>query len=247
MASNIEIFLCYARRDELLLKELEIYLGALQRQDFFNVWHDREIIPGKERMREIDTHLSTAQIILLLVSHHFMNSDYCYLDHMKQAMERHERGEARVIPIILRPVYWEKTPFAKLQPLPTNAEPVTSSNWHSLDEAFFDVAEGIRKAAEGLDIKLSVSQPGTLVQSNPIRMAHPSQAALPSSAVSKPKLVESKSQQYWPGDKVRHNAFGEGMVLKSEVVQGIEFVEVQFLGNIGKKRLSLAFAKIEKL
>jgi hypothetical protein len=69
---------------------------------------------------------------------------------MKRALERHERREACVIPIILRPIYYERTPFAKLQSLPLNAEPVTSSNWHSLDDAFFDVSEGIRKAAQEL-------------------------------------------------------------------------------------------------
>jgi len=41
--------------------------------------------------------------------------------------------------------------------------------------------------------------------------------------------------------------FGEGMVLKSEMVQNTEFVEVQFLGKVGKKRLSMDFAKLEKM
>jgi hypothetical protein len=247
MAFNIEIFLCYAREDELLCKELVTHLGALKRQGFFDLWYDREISAGTEYEQEIDKHLNTAQIILLLVSQYFMNSNYCYLIEMQRAIERHEHGDARVIPVLLRPVYFQRAPFAKLMPLPTNKKPITDSIWHSLDEAFFDVAEGIRKAAEEIAVKLSVSQPGTLVQLNPVRRAHPSQAALPSSVVSKPKLVKSKSQQYWPGDKVRHNVFGEGMVLKSEMERGIEFVEVHFLGNIGKKRLSLAFAKLEKL
>ncbi len=154
--SIIEIFLCYARKDERLLKELETHLGALQRQNFFDVWHDREIMPGKERALEIDKHLSTAKIILLLVSHHFMNSDYCYLDQMKPALERHERGEARVIPVILRPVYWQKAPFSKLQPLPTNEKPITK--WQNRDEAFFNVAEGIRKAIDEFASPLSVPE-----------------------------------------------------------------------------------------
>lgn len=77
---------------------------------------------------------------------------------MKQAMERHERGESRVIPIILRPVYWQKAPFGKLQALPTDARPVTSSKWHTQDEAFFDVAEGIRVAIEELIAKDEAQQ-----------------------------------------------------------------------------------------
>ena len=91
--------------------------------------------------------MNTAQIILLLVSPDFMASDYCYGIEMQRALERHDRGEARVIPIILRPVYWQGL-LGKLQALPTDAKPVMSSSWQFQDEAFFNVTEGIRKVVE---------------------------------------------------------------------------------------------------
>jgi DNA helicase-2/ATP-dependent DNA helicase PcrA len=56
-----------------------------------------------------------------------------------------------------------------------------------------------------------------------------------------------KEQQFKPGDRVRHATFGEGIVLRSEMEQSTEFVEVQFQGKFGKKRLSMDFAKLEKL
>jgi len=59
--------------------------------------------------------------------------------------------------------------------------------------------------------------------------------------------VKPKSQQFKPGDHVRHATFGDGFVLKSEMEQGTEFVEVHFQGKHGKKRLSMDFAKLEKL
>jgi DNA helicase-2/ATP-dependent DNA helicase PcrA len=62
-----------------------------------------------------------------------------------------------------------------------------------------------------------------------------------------PKPDKPKGQQYKPGDKVRHDKFGEGVILKSEMEQDTEFVEVQFQGKTGKKRLSMDFAKLEKL
>src|SRR5205823_1825905 len=115
---------------------------SLRRQGLISVWHDRNISAGTEWEREINAHLNTAQVILLLVSPDFMDSDYCFSIEMMRAMERHERGEAQVIPIILRPVYWQGAPFGKLQALPTDAKHVTGPSWHNLDEAFFDVAEG---------------------------------------------------------------------------------------------------------
>jgi Protein phosphatase 2C len=78
-----------------------------------------------------------------------MDSEYCYGKEMKRAIERHESGEARVIPIILRPVYWQGT-LGKLQAVPMDAKPVVDRFWHSMDEAFFNVAEGIKRVVENL-------------------------------------------------------------------------------------------------
>jgi hypothetical protein len=63
-------------------------------------------------------------------------------------MKRHADGEARVIPVILRPVDWKGAPFGKLQALPKDAKAVTE--WPNRDQAFLDVAQGIRAAAEEL-------------------------------------------------------------------------------------------------
>jgi uncharacterized protein YegL len=93
--------------------------------------------------QEISEHLKAAEIILLLVSPDFMNSDYCYSIEMKRALERHESGEARVIPVILRPVYWQGV-LGNLQALPKDALPVTDPEWHNLDRAFYNITEGIR-------------------------------------------------------------------------------------------------------
>ncbi len=146
----VKVFISYAHEDEPLSKELEKQLKSLRRQGLIEVWHDRDISAGTEWERETNKHLNDADIILLLVSPDFMDSDYCYSIEMSRAMERHSRGEARVIPIILRYVYWQKAPFGDLQVLPTDAKPVKSSLWYDLDEAFFDVTLGILKVVQEL-------------------------------------------------------------------------------------------------
>lgn len=52
---------------------------------------------------------------------------------------------------------------------------------------------------------------------------------------------------YHSGDRVSHAIFGNGIVTKSEISGGAEFVEVQFQSQHGKKRLSMDFARLEKL
>ena len=76
---------------------------------------------------------------------------------MTRALARHESGEACVIPIILRQVYWQDALFSKLQVLPKDAKPVKS--WSDQDEAFFAVEEGIREAINSLCQSPANTQP----------------------------------------------------------------------------------------
>ncbi len=160
----VKIFLCYARKDASLLNKLKDYLWPLEKQGLIDLWYDREISAGTEWEKEIDKHLNEAQIILLLVSPDFMNSNYINNIELKRAIERHDRGEARVIPVILRLVHWQSAPFGRLQALPKNGKPVKS--WRDMDKALFEVAEGIRfdliqEPASMLDIALDSKEAST--------------------------------------------------------------------------------------
>jgi hypothetical protein len=142
------VFFSYAHGDEALRSELAKHLSLLQHQGIIAGWHDRQILAGTPWADAIDTHLQTAALILLLVSPDFIASPYCYNIEMQRAMARSEAGEARVIPIILRPVDWHSAPFGTLQALPKDGRPVTS--WPNRDDAFLDIARGIRAVAEEL-------------------------------------------------------------------------------------------------
>lgn len=152
---SLKLFFSYSHKDEALRDELAKHLSTLRRQGVISSWHDRKILPGEEWDHQINDNLNTADIILLLVSSDFIASDYCWDIEVNKAIERHNAKEARVIPVILRSVDWSGAPFAKLQALPNNAEPVVSRSWHNPDEAFKDVARGIRAAAEKLVEKLN--------------------------------------------------------------------------------------------
>jgi len=243
MGFGIELFLCYALEDELLCKELATHLGVLQRQGFFDVWHDREISAGTEYEPEIDKHLNSAHIILLLVSQYFMNSNYCYLNQMQRVIERHEQGNAIVIPVILRPVFFKRSPFAKLMPLPANKKPVTDSSWHTLDDAFFDVAEGVRETTERLAAKLAAIP----TQSRSLQAVQSRQTLSAPRFVGQPELLALSKQQFEKGERILHHTFGEGIILKSEIAQGSEFVDIQFQDHYGRKQLNVSFENLEKL
>ena len=140
------MFYSYSRKDETLRNELENHLTLLRRLGLIQPWHDRRIEAGDDWRKAIDKNLEDADIILLLVSADFMASDYCYEKEMKRALERHEKNEARVIPVIVRDVNWKLGPFAKLQALPEDGRAVTI--WSNKDTAWRSVSEGITKVVK---------------------------------------------------------------------------------------------------
>jgi len=141
----LEVFYSYSHKDEDLRKELETHLSLLARSGLIVAWHDRKIGAGEEWRNEIDAHIQSAHIILLLISPDFLASEYCYGIEMKTALERHAREHAIVIPIILRPVDWSGAPFAHLQALPRDAKAVTL--WPNRDQAFAEIASSLREIA----------------------------------------------------------------------------------------------------
>lgn len=155
MASNsskpLELFCCYARKDRDMLEQLKNHLTYLERQDLITIWSDININAGEEWEREIHQHLESADIFLLLISSDFMGSDYCYSTEMGRAIERHDQGSAQIIPILLRPTFYQNAPFARFQMVPTNAEPVTM--WPNLDNAFHDITRYIDQVVAECQIR----------------------------------------------------------------------------------------------
>lgn len=138
------LFFSYSHKDEPLRDELEVHLAMLKREGAIQAWHDRKIVAGDEIDRAIDERINGADVILVLVSPDFLASSYCYDVELKRALTRHEAGEARVIPVILRPCDWHNTPFAKLLAAPKDGKPIT--RWSDRDEGFLAVVRQIRQA-----------------------------------------------------------------------------------------------------
>jgi O-acetyl-ADP-ribose deacetylase (regulator of RNase III) len=145
---GIAVFVSYSHADENLRKELGKHLSVLERQGIITAWHDRMIRAGTEWEGAIDEYLNDARVILLLISADFIHSQYCYDVEMTRALERHDKRLALVIPIILRPVSLQGTPFAKLQALPKDAKPVVT--WPDRDSAFVDITDGLRDSIQDL-------------------------------------------------------------------------------------------------
>lgn len=144
----IEVFFLYAdaEEDKKWINKFEKHLSLLQRQDLITTWHKGKLEPGSDTKDFMSEHLSTASIILLMVSSDFMEY-YRESSDVEKALAKRKEG-ARVIPIILRASDWETSSFGGLQPLPYNRKPI--KNWKDDDQAFLEVTQSLRKVVTDL-------------------------------------------------------------------------------------------------
>lgn len=144
----MKIFVSYSHRDEDTLERLRAHLSPLRRDGRIETWYDREIRAGGEIDDEISVQLETCHVFILLISPDFLNSDYCMDTEMTRAMERHEEGTARVIPIIVEDCYWKTSPFRKLKALPKDGKPI--SNWTNENTAFLNIVEEVARVLDDM-------------------------------------------------------------------------------------------------
>ncbi|MFM9911103.1 MAG: toll/interleukin-1 receptor domain-containing protein [Chitinophagaceae bacterium] len=145
---KLKLFISYSHEDETLKNQLDKHLIMLKRSGKIEVWNDRQLVAGEEWDSGIKNEMMMADIILLLISADFNNSEYIWKEELAHAMERHEKGSARVVPIILRKCEWKDMPYAKLQALPKGARPV--NDFPDKDDAFTDIATGIRLLVDAM-------------------------------------------------------------------------------------------------
>ncbi len=144
----VTMFVSYAHEDAVLRKRLYDHLGGLRAANLIKDWYDGEIIAGSSWAGEIRARMSEAEIVILVVTAAFLGSDFIRRVEMQDALERHRRGTAKVIPVIMRPVYWQDTDLSELQALPQDSEAVTS--WADEDAALADVARGVGRAVRAV-------------------------------------------------------------------------------------------------
>ncbi len=199
------------------------HLSGLKRQGLITGWHAGEIEAGSEWDALLKKHLMQADIILLLISPDFIDSDNCYCIEMTLALERHQRHEAHVIPILLRPTEMTGLPFAILSPLPPDGKPVTGERRRNKDQAFAQIARAIRDLIEAMGERL------------------PSEPAPAEQAGSAPT--------WWKVPYPR-NAFFTGRISLLEQLRtaflsstaGVFVQTLNGLGGIGKTQIALEYA-----
>lgn len=147
----LSIFISHAPDDDPFCQALDLHLANLKQQGQVEVWSALKISGGEEPQAVIIERLRSADLVVLLVSADFMNSKRCMGVGLGRALERHEMGAARVMPVIVRPCHWRGAPFAHLEVLPNGGQPVNKSEgaWLSVVEKIAGIIESGRRSSAG--------------------------------------------------------------------------------------------------
>jgi len=105
------IFISYSHKDKKWKKLLVSHLKVLERQDICKVWDDQKIKLGKDWYPEIEEAINKSDTAIMLISKHFLDSDFILDEEIPRILERREKGELEVIPIFAEPCAWENVPW----------------------------------------------------------------------------------------------------------------------------------------
>lgn len=146
MSNKLNVFISYSTDDVAFKKALEIHLATLKRSDKIATWNSSDVLAGGE-LAQVIKMLDKAQIIILLASANYIADDDLWKEHLMRAMARHDRGEAKVIPIKITEFDAKNLPFSKIQSLPRSNKAIGQP---SNDEAWAQVASEIRLVVEDM-------------------------------------------------------------------------------------------------
>lgn len=144
---EIHIFVSYSHADAGARDKLQTHLAALMR-DNVSVWFDVGMDAGDALDSGIARALRRAHILVALLSPDYLASRYCWNIEYRRAMNRRARGTMRVVAAVVRPCDWKATRAAGFKLLPRDGRPVI--RWRSADDAFLNIAEGIRSVVKTL-------------------------------------------------------------------------------------------------
>jgi TIR domain len=138
--SPLEVCYCSDPADFAFCQSLDLHLAPLKRNGRIQTWNGQQILPGQDWKQEYEQHLSTAPLLLLLISPDFLASEMGQYQ-MNIALCRHQSRDAVVIPILVRPCGWQETELSFLQILPREQKALSS--WPDLDEAWQEIVADI--------------------------------------------------------------------------------------------------------
>ena len=148
----VRLFVSYSHENAVWSKRLLPLLKVKANVAGLQPWHDTELKAGDLWDEEIRAELKRMDIFLCLVSVQFLASRYIQEVELPEALERHQRGEIVIVPLLLYPIDWEADcpVLKKFNPLP-----VFGKSWREFEQnggdwndALYPIGNGLKQAID---------------------------------------------------------------------------------------------------
>ncbi|WP_294296522.1 toll/interleukin-1 receptor domain-containing protein [uncultured Chryseobacterium sp.] len=139
----MKAFISYSHKDSNYLERLKVHLAQMKRDGLITDWTDEEIHAGGSLNNEISDALNSSELFLALLSPDYIASNYCFNKEFETAQGMQEDGKIIIVPIIVEPCDWQRTPFGNLKALPKDGKAV--SEWTNPNNAFMNVIDELRR------------------------------------------------------------------------------------------------------
>ncbi len=159
-----KLFISYSKDDSDFKRILLKHLVGLRNK--IVTWNDQDMLPGEEWDESIKDKLRSADVVLYLVSHNSIATDYIQNVELPLVIERCDNKECVLIPVIVDFCKWQKLVFARYNALPNKGLPVTHRDWTNQNEAWLNIVDGIERIIEKVTAESSETQPSIIPESN---------------------------------------------------------------------------------
>lgn len=137
------VFISYAHRDADWLDHLLVHLKPYVRDEHLKVWSDRGMRPGDDWRDSIEQALDSAAAAILLVSPHFLASDFISSDELPPLLDARRTRGLRVFWLLISDCAYRITPIANYQAAHNLATPLVALSQAELDSTLAQVCEHI--------------------------------------------------------------------------------------------------------
>ncbi len=160
MSSKLNIFVSYAEEDEAFKKALDRHTAPLRRNANKVAKWESSAQKVSVDINNAITQLQNAHIIIILASSNYLGNDDLWNGELQQAIQRHQKGTARIIPIDLKNYNKSDVPFGTIQGLPRKGvvdSPANDEAWAAIVKEIIDVVDELITEDIGVDSAITAA------------------------------------------------------------------------------------------
>jgi hypothetical protein len=142
--SSAKVFVSYSYKDRSYQEDLRVHLAPYIRANTVACWDDKEINPGAIWREEIIRALQAANMAVLLISPHFLASDFIVNHELPYLLASAKSGKVTILSVILRPCLFNDTGLIQFQAVNSPLQPLSGMSRSERDKVWIKVAECIK-------------------------------------------------------------------------------------------------------